>query len=95
MAGKAKDRTGQRYGRLVVLSLAPAVLKGARWRCVCDCGTLCVVRAQFLQAGWTQSCGCLRRENARARAAKARGKPRTKRVDAILNSFAALAECMP
>ena len=102
MGRKVKDRTGERYGRLVVLERyvdpAPAKFQAgnygagmpARWRCVCDCGNTCTVRADFLKNGWTKSCGCLRRENARA-LGRSYGGPRVKREpDAPAYSFAAL-----
>ncbi len=54
------DRTGQRYGKLVVLAQAPipSSSHAAFWLCRCDCGTEKVVRAHSLANGDTQSCGC-------------------------------------
>lgn len=37
------------------------------WRCVCDCGREHLVAGALLKNGNTTSCGCLRREKARAR----------------------------
>lgn len=55
--------TGQRFGRLVVLGLDRAAQgRGALWRCRCDCGNEKTVRTGALNAGLTNSCGCLRRE---------------------------------
>jgi len=65
------DRTGQRFGRLVVVKLAaprihPNGQKATRWLCHCDCGQETVAAAGNLTAGHTQSCGCLAREVNRA-----------------------------
>lgn len=92
MGRKCVDRTGHRYGRLVVLRPAPAE-RYMRWHCACDCGGTAIVRGDFLREGWTKSCGCLRRENAREQGRKYGGK--NKREGALTYTFAALAECMP
>lgn len=61
MAGKLKyDLTGQRFGRLTVLSRTP-VKDRPRWNCICDCGTEKVLPTESLLGG-TKSCGCFRRE---------------------------------
>lgn len=53
------DRTGHRYGRLVVIREVekekPGVLK---WLCRCDCGNEVKVRGMNLTSGNTTSCGC-------------------------------------
>ena len=56
--------TGQRFGRLVVCFQVPSKphRRGARWACLCDCGTKKVVFAKGLRDGSTQSCGCLWRD---------------------------------
>ena len=60
---KPKDRTGERYGRLVLLScVGTDENKEARWECVCDCGNTVIVRIQSLRCGNTKSCGCFHRE---------------------------------
>ena len=59
------DRTGQRYGRLVVITRAetgPGRSKNARWLCRCDCGNKTVVSGSDLGAGIVVSCGCYARE---------------------------------
>lgn len=60
----AIDRTGQRYGRLLVLERAPRRpgSTNARWLCRCDCGGEVDVRSDSLTTGLTRSCGCLHRE---------------------------------
>lgn len=55
-----KDRTGQRYGRLVVVTRV-VLARPVTWHCLCDCGTRVDVRGGNLGRG-TNSCGCLRRD---------------------------------
>lgn len=58
------DLTGQRFGRLVVLSQFPTEKGEAlKWECVCDCGNSVVVTGSALRYGTTRSCGCLRAEH--------------------------------
>lgn len=59
---KLEDLTGQRFGKLVVVSRAPTENKSTRWNCRCDCGNETVVLAENLKKGHTSSCGCYRRE---------------------------------
>jgi len=56
MAGKPKDLTGKRFGRLVVCFR----LDGPRAKsvCKCDCGNITSVKAQYLNSGAVRSCGC-------------------------------------
>jgi hypothetical protein len=57
------DETGNRYGRLVVISEARTQRRGhIRWRCKCDCGNYSVVQGTDLRRGKSQSCGCYRTE---------------------------------
>jgi len=60
------DRSGVRYGRLVALSRAPDIQiserKRVAWKCICDCGNEAIVRAEHLQGGRINSCGCLKKE---------------------------------
>lgn len=61
MTRTVEDKTGRRYGRLVVLKLDPKHVPGktqTKWVCVCDCGTKTVVFAGALARGKTTSCGC-------------------------------------
>lgn len=64
---KARDLTGQRFGRLVAEEKAdrPINKNGkmrTRWKCRCDCGNECVVLTESLVGGRTTSCGCYRDE---------------------------------
>ena len=58
---RAADRTGERYGKLVVLG---PVRRNKHsqivWECVCDCGKKTEVLSAQLSTGKTKSCGCLR-----------------------------------
>lgn len=57
------DETGNRYGRLTVVSRADNTKRGlARWNCVCDCGNKTVVIGNNLRNGNTTSCGCRHNE---------------------------------
>jgi len=61
---KGADLTGQRFGRLVVMSPAPPYKgKYAQWRCICDCGNEKITITASLKNGRTKSCGCLSREH--------------------------------
>ena len=66
---KAKDLTGQTFGRLTVLKrvdnyIKPNGKQESQWLCECDCNdkTQVVVRGWCLNNGNTQSCGCLQKE---------------------------------
>ena len=62
---KRIDLTGQRFGRVVVISYNEDTTKqkkGAHWNCICDCGNKTVVCRTNLRRGKTQSCGCLQKD---------------------------------
>lgn len=60
------DRTGQRFGRLLVIERVANDKYGrARWLCRCDCGGEKIVKSGNLRSGVSSSCGCFRRERAR------------------------------
>jgi hypothetical protein len=56
---KKVDRTGQRYGRLLVVEQAPNQGRWVMWLCKCDCGNEAKVKGCNLNSGNTRSCGCL------------------------------------
>lgn len=78
---KREDLTGQRFGRLTVVSPAPnrniitlnpdGSFRRARsytmWNCKCDCGAERVVCSHQLKSGNSKSCGCLRADLTRER----------------------------
>jgi len=75
--GRFIDLTGQRFGRLVVLSRAKNDNDGkARWSCLCDCGVTAIVQRSTLRRGESKSCGCLKKELA-AEAKTTHGMHRT------------------
>lgn len=59
---KVHDYTGQRIGRLVVLSRVSSLDGNATWLCKCDCGNEIIVRGCNLSRKHTRSCGCYHRE---------------------------------
>ena len=68
--GKRIDLTGQRFGRLTVVSLNEEVSKQKKklhWNCKCECGNEVIVRGNSLRGGATTSCGCYNRDKARER----------------------------
>lgn len=62
---KALDLKGRRFERLTVTLKRVDVDLGdgsVVWECVCDCGSVTLVRAGKLSSGQTRSCGCLRKD---------------------------------
>ena len=55
------DLTGQRFGRLVVISenVKERNSSGFYWNCKCDCGNEKIVQSQSLRRQVIKSCGCL------------------------------------
>ncbi len=75
MKHNTKDISGERFGRLVVLRQGDLRvykngLKRGTWVCLCDCGKEHTTTGVALRRGGSQSCGCLRRERARAAATR-------------------------
>ncbi len=60
--GVPKEIAGQRFGRLLVLHVAPKRGRYRRWVCRCDCGEHVEIVTYQLLTGKTRSCGCLHRE---------------------------------
>lgn len=60
---KIKDRTGERFGRLVIIEFTGKDGWGKpKWKVRCDCGKQKNVSYSNLRSGQINSCGCLRRE---------------------------------
>ena len=60
---KFLDRTGMRYGRLIVVSLNGKDARGRYiWLCECDCGNKKIVNGNNLSSNKSKSCGCLKKE---------------------------------
>ena len=62
--GVINDLTGQRFGKLTVISYA-YTKRRAFWNCLCDCGNTCIVCGHNLVTGNTTSCGCNQLESGR------------------------------
>ena len=65
--GKAKDLTGQKFGRLTVIRrtedyVSPKGCHIVRWLCKCDCGNEVITRSDALTSDVTMSCGCYHKE---------------------------------
>ena len=59
---KAKDLTGQRFGKLVAIRQTDERQHGhIVWECSCDCGNTVFALASSLQSGNTKSCGCAKK----------------------------------
>ena len=78
----AKDKRsvipGEVYGMATVIERVepPTVyttFRGTWWKCRCQCGTEFVCRGPSLRSGNVKSCGCYRREKARALGLRSRG----------------------
>ena len=60
--GKFIDLTGQKFGKLVVLSRAENKHKHVRWNCLCECGNITITNGSDLRSGDAISCGCYKLE---------------------------------
>lgn len=61
------DVTGQRFGRLTVIEqgeyhISKSGGKTVQWKCLCDCGKICLINSSRLRSGKTKSCGCYHKE---------------------------------
>lgn len=85
--GKFVDLTGQRFGRLTVLSRTLNKGKYTRWLCRCDCGNEKEVLSYCLKRGETTSCGCYHKEQAATQHTKHGG-----RYDALYGVWIAMRD---
>lgn len=70
---KLLDKTGQKFGKLTVLSRAENKGKKVYWNCKCDCGKILAIRGDKLvpsQDPDIPSCGCTRIERVKESIAK-------------------------
>lgn len=58
----SKDITGQKFGRLTVISRSGTKNRKATWNCVCECGTKIIAVGTHLRNSHIRSCGCLQKE---------------------------------
>ncbi|MBC1524784.1 AP2 domain-containing protein [Listeria booriae] len=68
------DLTGQKFGRLTVVSFIRSQKGNALWKCKCECGNEHEALAQGLKRGNVKSCGCLQIENGKKYAHNLRSK---------------------
>lgn len=63
-----RNLTGERFGRLVVLSYEGIdhYRREALYKVRCDCGTVFLANGPSMARGATRSCGCIRKERAAA-----------------------------
>lgn len=55
------DLTGQKFGKLTVISKSDRIESGnIYWNCLCECGNSTVVNGAKLRSGKTVSCGCIK-----------------------------------
>lgn len=65
MAGKIKDITGKRFGKLTVIEFTGVTVpgRGAIWLCKCDCGNYRKVGTNHLNYGQVKQCEeCVKRD---------------------------------
>jgi hypothetical protein len=68
MSNAAIDETGNRYGFLTIIGVAPSSDKGVpRIVCLCSCGNQITVDRRSVRNGNTKSCGCFRKLALKAR----------------------------
>ena len=72
-----RNISGERFGRLLVVSRAPNKHGRVQWLCLCDCGNTHITYSKTLTNGKSRSCGCLKNETSKARATS-HGMNRTK-----------------
>lgn len=55
-----KDYVGQKFHKLLVVSIAEQTTRLAttKWECLCDCGKTCIKSAGSVKYGSIRSCGC-------------------------------------
>jgi len=59
---KIKDYTGQKFGRLSIISFAKRENNKTYFNCLCDCGIIKTLNIANLLNKTTNSCGCLSKE---------------------------------
>lgn len=71
---KRENLVGQRFSRLIVLEYAEEEKQvyyngkhKSTWKCKCDCGNIHYATSENLKRGDTPSCGCITKENQRAK----------------------------
>ena len=63
---QTKDLKNKRFARLKVIEFSGYnQTNNSMWKCLCDCGKIKIISNHDLQTGFTKSCGCLMKENAK------------------------------
>lgn len=65
LRGRAKDITGQKFGRLTAIGPVGRKNKHIAWEFQCDCGKVIIAVGAKVSFGHTQSCGCHKSDMAR------------------------------
>ncbi|CAB5212895.1 hypothetical protein UFOVP191_57 [uncultured Caudovirales phage] len=60
-----QDITGNQYGLLSVIELSQIKNSGTYWLCLCACGNKTIKRGDRIRSGYSESCGCVGKENSR------------------------------
>lgn len=80
-----RDITGQRFGRLLAVSIHHSANHKRFWTCRCDCGAQVIVRQDQLTTGRAKSCGCysheVQRKNLKQRQIQKPKEPCSSRID--------------
>ena len=61
MGRKMKDLTGERFGKLTVVSFDNRRNNRTYWKCICDCGGNRIVSNDHLKNGDITDCGCYKK----------------------------------
>ena len=88
---KPIDLTGQKFGKLIVISGGTGKDGRMSWLCLCQCGNEKIVPSIRLRDGTTRSCGCLRSESNRVTAA-ARVANDARRKDPLYHRWATMIQ---
>lgn len=56
---KARELTGFKFGKLLVIEKTENIGKDTAWKCLCECGNYKNIRTGSLTCGRTTSCGCI------------------------------------
>ena len=67
MAGKMKNRVGEKYGRLTVIKFDREENNEYYWICKCDCGNEIIKKSTSFGKRGAKSCGCLFKETRASR----------------------------
>lgn len=92
--GKAKDITGEKFGRLMAIKRVGSNPKNklAKWLCKCECGKEKIVEGHYLRRGSTKSCGCLNTETVTMMNKKRALKPGLANMRELIKGYKASAK---